>query len=95
MNHTKVPSASAPEAHRERFINTIELQHFVARLAHEGVLRVHQAVEIVDRSHESPDERWASPFLRDVREHTRAYVDALCVGPTRIQINKPLEEANS
>lgn len=74
---------------------TESLTQFVQRLAAEGVLRPHQAVEIVERSHEPSDERWASPFLRDVREHTRAYVDALCVGSTHIQINKPLEEANS
>lgn len=74
---------------------TTNLKQFVERLVIENVLRPHQAIEIVERRFDSSDERWASPFLRDVREHTRAYVDALCVGPTHIQINEPLEEANT
>ena len=90
------PSRSVDVASHSSPKNTAEsLAQFVQRLAVEGVLRSHQAVEIVERSHEPSDERWGSPFLRDVREHTRAYVDALCVGPTHIQINKPLKEANT
>lgn len=57
------------------------LAEFVERLAREKVIRDHQAKEIVQRACEPPDERWASPFLRDVREHTRAFVDAMCPGP--------------
>lgn len=67
------------------------LQLFVSRLTREGVLRAHQALEIVERQHESVDERWASPFLRDVREHTRAYVDALCRASTHRHANQQQE----
>lgn len=65
------PHASDPEMSGQ------SLSTVLARLATQQVLRPHQVDEIVARRHESCDDRWAIPTLRDVREHTRAQVDSL------------------
>lgn len=62
------------------------------QLAMSGAIRADQAEEIAVRAHETSAERWVSPLLRDVPEHTRAYVDALCPVPASGQESKPPED---
>lgn len=59
------------------------------QLSMSGAIRADQAEEIAVRAHEASAERWVSPFLREVREHTRAYADALCPAPDPDQQCKP------
>lgn len=59
----------------------VSLVVLLRQLTQEGAIRADQVEEIIERAHESPDTRWASPLLLDVREHTRACIDDLCPGP--------------
>lgn len=59
-------------------MTTDAISRFIERLVLNNVVRPYHAIEIVQRRFESSHELWASPFLRDVREHTRAEIDALC-----------------
>lgn len=65
------------------------------QLAMSGAIRAEQVEEIAAHAQELPNERWASPFLRDVREHTRVHVDEMCADPLdRPDIQNTAEEGN-
>jgi len=50
---------------------------FISDLEHGAAITGCQAKLLLDGWHELEDEWWASPYLRTVREHSRAYVDQL------------------
>ncbi len=51
----------------------------IRSLVDRKLLREDQVAEILARPLDSSDDIWHSPFLSDVHEHTRAYIDALPV----------------
>ncbi len=49
----------------------------LSRLVRDGTLTSHQRELLRQGWSDSSSDLWAEPSLRDVREHTRAYIDQL------------------
>ncbi len=50
---------------------------FIGDLARGGAITSYQAKLLLKDWHELEDEWWSNPYLRTVREHSRAYIDQL------------------